>query len=222
MATNYTWNTGDAIRFCEIVSKNFAVARGGGVKNFFNVYCFRRTTTTNVLNKTNIEGAFNTNVMGPILAFLNVDFTQVENTVRFFENPADAPVAVSRSGVGAISGDRLPDFNAAVIQLKTGTRGKNGRGSKHLGPIAESSTTGDDLTSGAVTLATAVGTAIVAGFTDSDGNAWIPGIKPAARIGLPWNYIFPLPTFFSWTDVGSFVVNKSLGTMKRRKIKTVT
>jgi hypothetical protein len=222
MPTTFNWTTGDPIRFVEIVSQNYAVARGGGVKNFFNVYHFRRLTTVNVLNKTNIESQFNTVVMGPILAFLNVDFTQIQNTVRFFENPADAPLAVSRTGVGAITGDRLPDFNAAVIQLKSGSRGKNGRGSKHLGPVAESSTTGDDLTSGAVTLATAVGTAIVAGFTDSDGNGWIPGLKAAAREGLPWHYIFPLPTVTGWTDVGSFVINKSLGTMKRRKIKTVT
>lgn len=222
MPTSYSWNIGNAINFCEIVSQAYAVARGGSVKNFFNVYHFRRTTSTNTLNKANIQAAFQTNIMVPVIAALNVDYTQIQNTVRFFEDPGDSPIATSQAGVGAIAGDRLPDFNAAVIQLKSSTRGKTGRGSKHYGPISESDTTGDDLVAGAVTRFTTIGTAIIAGFTDANGNVWVPGLKAAARGILPWHYVYPLPTITGWTDLTSFVVNKSLGTMKRRKIRTVT
>ena len=219
MATT-VWNTGNPVNYVEIVSQAYAVARGGGVKNFFNIYHFRRTTTANPLVRANVQTAFQTAIMAPVLAALNVDYTQTGNTLRFFEDPTDAPITVSQTGVGAIAGDRLPDFSAVVVQLKTGVRGKAGRGSKHYGPIAESDTTGDDLVTGSVTRFDAVGAAIVAGFTDSDGNIWVPGLKGAKRIGSPAQYIIA-PTTTVWTDVTSSLLNKSLGTMRHRKIKTV-
>jgi hypothetical protein len=217
-----TWNTGDPFNYVEIVTQAHAVARGGAQKNFYNIYHFRRTTTVNVLSKAHIESAFQTAIMTPVLAALDVDYVQEQTSIRFFEDPLNAQTFFAETGVGGVSGDRLPDFNAAVVQLHAGIRGKVGRGSKHYGPIAESSTTGDDLTSGAVTLVTAIGTAIIAGFTDSDGNVWVPGMKAAARVGKPYHYVLPLPTITGWTDIVSFVVNKSLGTMRRRKIRTVT
>lgn len=215
------WNVGDPINYCEVVSQAYAVARGGAVKNFFNIYHFRRTTTVNVLSKAHINSQFQTSIMTPVLAALNVDYTQTLNTVRFFENATDPAIQFTETSVGGVSGDRLPDFAAAVVQLKTAVRGKVGRGSKHYGPIAESSTTGDDLTAGAVTLFSAVGAAIIAGFTDSDGNIWVPGLKGAPRTGQPMQYKVN-PTTTAWTDITSYVLNKSLGTMKRRKIRTVT
>lgn len=214
------WNTGNLINYVEIVSQATAVARGGGVKNIFNVYHFRRTTTANPVVKANIQTAFQTSIMTPVLAAVNVDYTQSANTLRFFEDPTDAPVSTPQSGVGAISGDRLPDFSAVVIQLKTGARGKVGRGSKHYGPIAESDTTGDDLVAGSVTRFQTLGAAIVAGFTDSNGNVWVPGLKGAPRLLSPAQYLVA-PTTTVWTDIVSYLLNKSLGTMKRRKIKTV-
>lgn len=220
MATT-VWNVGDPYNYVEIVTQAYAVARGGGVKNFFNVFHFRRTTTVNTLSKANINTAFAAGVGAAMLAALNVDYTQTGNTLRFFENPLDAPLTISQSGVGAVANDRLPDFNAAVIQMKSGVRGKPYRGSKHLGPVSEDSTTGDDLTAGAVTLFTAVGTAIVAGFTDSNGNVWVPGLKGGIRVGSPAQYL-TVPTTSVWTDVIAFTLNKSLGTMRRRKIATVT
>jgi hypothetical protein len=159
--------------------------------------------------------------MAPVLAALNVDYVQEQTSIRFFENPADAQTFFAETGTGAITGDRLPDYCAGVIQLHAGIRGKVGRGSKHYGPIAEDSTTGDDLKTADVTRFAAIGAAIIAGFTDAQGNIWVPGMKAAARVGKPYNYVLPLPTITGWTDLVSYVVNKSLGTMKRRKIRTV-
>lgn len=215
------WNVGDPINYIEVVQQAYAVARGGAVKNFFNIYHFRRTTTVNVLSKAHIESQFQTSIVTPTLAALDVDYTQTATTVRFFENATDPPIAFTETGVGGVAGDRLPDFSAVVIQLKTAVRGKSGRGSKHFGPIAESSTTGDDLTAGAVTLFAAVGAAIIAGFTDSDGNIWVPGLKAAPRPNFPAQYKVN-PTTTVWTDITHYVLNKSLGTMRRRKIRTVT
>src|SRR4029077_20080839 len=119
-----TWNTGDPINYVEIVAQAFAVARGGAVKNFFNIYHFRREATTFPLSKSNINTAFQAAIGAEVLLAVSVDYTQTNNTIRFFENPLDAPIAFPESGVGAISGVRIPDYNAVVIQLKSGFRGK--------------------------------------------------------------------------------------------------
>jgi len=214
------WNVGDPLNYVEIVAQAYAVARGGGVKKFYNIYHFRRSATTFPLSKSNINTAFQASIGAAVLAALNVDYTQTANTLRFFENPLDEPLAIPESGVGAISGDRLPDFAAVVTQLKSGIRGKPYRGSKHYGPIAESDTTGDDLVSGAVTRFNAIITAIIAGFTDSDGNVWVPGIKGGVRFGSAAQYEVA-PTTTVWTDIINGILNKSLGTMRRRKIQTV-
>jgi hypothetical protein len=214
------WNAGDPYNYVEIVAQAFAVARPTYTKLFYNIYHFRRTTTINVLVKSHINTAFQANVVAPLLLALNVDYTQSANTIRFFENPIDEATAFTESGVGAVTGNRLPDLNAAVIQLHSGVRGRPYRGSKHYGPIAESSTTGDDLTSGAVTLFDAVGAALVAGFADSDGNAWVPGLKGGVRIGSDAQYL-TVPTTTIWTDITSYVLNKTVGSMRRRKTKTI-
>lgn len=217
---NTVWNLGDPYHYVEIITKGYAVARGGDVKKFFNIFHFRRTTTVNVLVKANIEGEFNLTVGAAMLAALNVDYTQTAISVRFFENPLDAEEAISETGVGAIGGDRGPDFQAVTIQLKTGVRGKPYRGSKHFGPVAESDTTGDCLVAGAVTRYNAIGGAITTGFTDSDGNIWVPGLKGGTRPGSPAQYL-TVPTTTVWTDITTWLLNKSLGTMRRRRVSTV-
>lgn len=214
------WNVGNPFNYCEIVCQANAVARGGGVKNFFNVFHFSRANNLLAISEANIATAFATAIQTPLLAALNVDYTQTALTVRLFEDATRIKYILSQSGVGGRPNDRLPDFGCVTIQLKTVVRGKTGRGSKHFGPIAEDDTTGDDLVAGAVTRFNAVGAAIIAGFTDSDTNVWLPGLKGAERILSPAQYeVNPTTTVF--TSVTSYLLNKSLGTMRRRKIKTV-
>jgi hypothetical protein len=215
-----TWTTNQAYLYCEIITQAYAVARGGGVKNFFGVWHFRRDNVLSPVSKTNIASSFESIIGSTILAAVNVDYTQIANTVRFFENPLDAPTAFAVTGVGAIAGDRLPDFNCVTLQLHSGVRGKAYRGSKHFGPISEDDTTGDDLKTTPATRFTAIGAAAIAGFNDGDGNLWTPGLKGGERFGSPAQYE-SVPTTTVWTDIIAFRLNKSLGTMKRRKIKTV-
>jgi len=214
------WNVGNPFNFCEIVCQANAVARGGGVKNFYNIFHFSRANNALAISESTIAAAFATAIQTPLLAALNVDYTQTALTVRLFEDSTRITYILSQSGVGAISGDRLPDFGSVTIQLKSTVRGRSGRGSKHLGPIAESDTTGDDLVSGAVTRFQTLGAAIVAGFTDSNSNVWTPGLKGAPRLLSPAQYLVN-PTTTVFTSITSYLLNKSLGTMRRRKIKTV-
>jgi len=204
-------------QYLEIVSYGYATAIGGSTKNIVNVYNFMRLSDPATPNKTHIESQFQTDIMTPVLAALSVSYTQMFNTVRFFDDALDAPASFTEAGVGAITGDRLPDFSAVTIQMKTGLRGKSYRGSKHYGPIAESDTLGDTLVAGAVTRFTNVYNAVVAGFTDSDGNTWYPVIKSSKP---PAQYKIN-PCVVVANIVSSARLNKSLGTMRRRKIKTV-
>lgn len=203
--------------YVQIVSYGYATAIGGGVKNFINVYYFRRTGTGNPLVKANIEAAFQTAIMSKVLAAVSVSYTQIQNTVRFIEDALDPPIGFAEVGVGAIAGDRAPDFVAVTLQLRTMVRGRFARGSKHYGPIAESDTLGDTLVAGAVTRFNAIGTALTTGFTDADANTWFPSVvsnKPPAQYKVN-------PVTLIANDVTSTLLNKSMGTMRRRKIRTV-
>lgn len=207
-----------AIRYVEIVSQAFAVARGSDQKNIFNIWHWRTAADAVSVNKSNIQAAFQTAIMTPMLAFLNVDYTQTANTVRFFDDALDAPIPFVQTGVGLVTGDRLETFIAAVVRLKSANKGKFARGNKHLGPVSESQSSGDVLTSGAITLLTAIATAVGAGFTDSDGNLWLPIVKSSHA---PAQYMTNPVTVVSF-DVIAAVVNHTLGSMRRRKVKTVS
>ena len=208
-----------AQEYVEIITYAYATAIGGSTKNFLNVYDYTRLSTVNPVNKTNIEAAFQTQVGTPLLAALSVSYTQTYTTVRFFDDALDAPQAFTEAGVGAIAGDRAPDYVCVTAQFGTGLRGRSYRGSKHWGPIAETDTLGDCLSvpAGAVTRFTNLYQAFVAGFTDADGNTWVPVVKSSKP---PAQYAVNPVTVVA-NIIVSGKLNKSLGTMRRRKIKTV-
>lgn len=198
-------------------------AAGSGSKDVENVYNFRRTANVLPLSKTNIETAFQAAIAVPVTNALNVRFVQTLNTVRFIDDALDPPQGVTRAIAGAIAGESQATYDSIVINLKTGVRGRSGRGSKHYGPIGEASTNGDVLIAGAIVLFNLIGAAILAGFTDADGNVWVPEIVirnsaiPGTSSQLRTN-----PTTVRANDVISAVLDSTVGTMRRRKVKTVT
>ena len=201
----------------EIVVQATAVARGGATKNIFNVFHFRRTNDALPVTKAGIETAFQASVGAAMLAFLSIDYTQVSTTVRYFDDATDAPTPFAEVGVGAIAGQRMETFVAAVVQLKSATKGRFARGSKHFAPISETSSIGDVLEAADQVRLTAIGTAILAGLTDASGNVWVPEIKSSKA---PAQYLVN-PVVLRVYDVISFKINKSTGTMRRRKIPSV-
>lgn len=203
--------------FIEIVSQAFAVARGGQQKPIFNVWHFRRSVAITTPSKSLIEISFQSVVMTPVLALLNVDYTQTANTVRFFDDALDAPISFAETGVGLVTGDRMETFVASVFNYKSNTRGKFARGNKHLAPMSESQSTGDVWTSGAITLLQAVADAFKGGFTETGGNVWVPIVKSNK---LPAQYTTNPVTLRTY-DVVGVSVNHTAGTMRRRKVKTV-
>lgn len=204
--------------YVEIVSQAFAVARGGQQKPIFNVWHFRRSLAVTTPSKSLIEISFQSVIMTPLLATVHVDYTQIANTVRFFDDALDAPISFPETGVGGVTvGDRMETFVAAVFNYKSNTRGKFARGSKHIAPLAESQSVGDVLTSGAITTLQALADAFKAGFVETGGNVWVPIVKsskPPAQYALN-------PVTLRVYDVVGVTVNHTTGTMRRRKVKTV-
>ncbi len=195
-----------------IVVRGTALATGEArTKNVINVYDFKRTTTGGSPNKTNIKAAFKTAILTPLGAALSVSYVKNDILVRFIDDPLDAFQQFIDGVNGGVTGDSLPSINNVTCQLVTGVRGKHYRGFKHWGPIAESRTTLDYLNATGITDFAAVQTALVAGFTDSDGFIWKPRVV-AARLS---NLIGPTVTIVD-TLVTSTIVNAYLGKMKSR------
>lgn len=201
----------------EVICYAYAAAVGAGVKNIVGVYNYMRVVDVAPPVKSDIEATWQTNIGTPLLLCLHSSFTQTYNTVRFFDDALDPPQAFTETGVGAVSGDRAPDYVAACVQLGTGLRGRSYRGSKHFGPIAESDTTGDVIATGSITKFQNLAMAVVAGFTDGAGNLWFPVIKSNKP---PAQYEHN-PTTVVANIVSSYKLNKTLGTMRRRKQRTI-
>ena len=196
--------------------KGSIAAEGASVRNVEFVFHFKRTTNVHAVDKGHIAAAFQTAIGSVVLAALNIAYTQTANWVRFLDDALDSYQSTTEAGVGAITGDPLGDLVAVVLQLKTGMRGKSYNGSKHFAPASESDSIGNTINAGAQTNFNAIGTAIVAGFTDSDGNVWLPTIFSRHLSQVRTN-----PTTVIANQVTSTLLNKTLGTMRRRKSKTV-
>ena len=76
---------------------------------------------------------------------------------------------------------------------------------------------GDVLTSGAIARFQDIGDAVLAGFTDSDGNGWNACVK-SSKFGA--QYLINPVTVVTFPLVQA-IVNHTLGIMKRRKARSV-
>lgn len=207
------------ISVVEIVTLGVAAAEGSNPTNVIQVYNYVRGNLTPTPVKSAIEAAFQTNVMASFLAAANVGYTQSWTAIRYPQDPTDNAIQFVEGGVGAITGDRLPTSLAVYVLQRSALRGKSYRGSKHFGPLSESDTTSgaaDVLNAAALTRWRAVATAMLASFADAEGIAWYP-IIVSRRLS---NYAVT-PCALVASPVQSVLVNKRIGTMRRRKVKSV-
>jgi hypothetical protein len=194
--------------------KGSVAARGSNVVPVTNVFVFERTTMANPRVKANVDVAFQAAIGDTIVAAVNEDYTQSSNEIRWLDDATDIPVSQTNVNTGAITGERYETFTAAYLLFRTSFRGT--RGGKHIGPISEDDINGDQLTVAALARMQAIADAVLAGFTDSDGNVWVPVVIQSASAVLDSN-----PTLFNPAPVISAKARKTLGTMRRRKVKGV-
>lgn len=156
--------------------RGHAVSTGESrTKLVYNVYDFYRTTASGASTKTAIATAFKSSILTPLAACLSVSYQTDFLDLRWLDDPLDPYLTQALALPGTITGDSLPSVNNVYVQTGSGIRGGKFRGAKRYGPIAESSTTLDTLTSGSQTLWATFCAALIAGFT-ADGSTYTPFI----------------------------------------------
>jgi len=204
------------VLIAEVIMRGIISGGGSSTIRTNFVFHFRRLATAVDPSKAAIFNAFNTNVATPIAAALNEDWDAASTTVRYPNDALDGPIEFSSALTGLISGDRLSSFAAAYLLMRTSLRGREYRGSKHLGPFSESDVThatGCDIWNAAcVARLQTIATAIGAGFTDATTNNWVPVILSRKLSQLTEN-----PTTVSTADVVQVLVNSRVGSEVRRK-----
>lgn len=196
----------------EIVVRGFMAAGGSSITPAINVWHFRRTVLSSTLTKSRINTAFQASIVAAHLAAANVRYTPSALTIRMIEDAVDFPNQFSVAGVGAIPTDSSPSDDAVVLYLQTSLRGRKYRGYKHLAGVNEADTLGDVLTGAGLGRWTAVKTAVAAGFTDADGNVWVPSVVSPSECQLKVN-----PTTVLANDATAISLDTVVGTMRKRK-----
>jgi len=200
--------------YAQVTMHATVVARGGETKAIANVYNFRRDGSVLPRVKSEVDAAFQAGIGVAVLAAVNVDYTQISNTVRWLDDATDMPADFAHANVGGVAGQRYDNFTAAFILLKTTSR--KTKGSKHISPLAETTVNGDEIVTADLPLFQDIADAIFNGFTDASGNIW------SSTIVNTKNAIFGVnPTLFGDSLVTSALVRKTVGTMKRRKVRGV-
>lgn len=201
----------------EVVVSGNVSQTGVATKLIEFVFAYRRTTFTVVADKASFEAGFQTKVPAAVLPLLNAAYLQSANKVRWLDDATDAPLTVARAVAGAVVGDQQQNFDTLVFQFKTAYRGKSGRGSKHFAPLTAADTLGNILVAGTITAWNAIVPNMLTSFTDSTGNVWRPCIFSRKLSAIKAN-----PTTVITNDLVAAILNKTTGTMRRRKVKTIT
>jgi hypothetical protein len=194
-------------------------AAGSNPINTDFVFHYRRITLVVAPNKANIANAFQSGPLAAIAAALNNTWTAQFVRVRFPNDPLDMFLDTADASTGTISGDRMSSEDSAYLSFTTSKRGKSYRGGKHIAPMSESDTTSgseDIFNAACLTRLAAINTAFLAGLTDSDGNQWV-----AAVLSRKLSNFAVTPCVLELNDIVSAKVNKRIGSMLRRKVKSV-
>jgi hypothetical protein len=196
-----------------IVTRAHALSTGEPrTKLSYNVWDFYRLTGAATPTKTQISAAFVTAIAANLKTVMSVSYVTDFIDTRFLDDPLDANYTAVLAQSGTVSGDSLPSVNSVTLQLKTGFRGRINRGSKHFGPIAESATLIDELTSAAQTAWDAFCATYLAGFTDAAGVLWRPYLVSQK------NSVFtPTVATVVGNPITEITANSILGIMRRRK-----
>lgn len=207
------------VTVCEVAMRGLMDAGGSNSIPTNFLFHFRRTAVTVDPTKTAINTAFLAGPAAAIAAALNQRWNSTLNDIRYPNDATDPYQSFTTALSGAITGDSLVSDDAAYLLFRTALRGRQFRGSKHLGPMSESdrTTAAEDLWNAAcLTRLAAINTALLAGFTDSTGNIWKFCILSRSLSQLSVN-----PTIVTVNDVTQGLVNKRTGSMLRRKVASV-
>lgn len=186
---------------------------GAGNKNVLNVFHYR-LLSGNTDGPAAILSLFLSNVWATVAAALNVAYVGVTSQIRFMD---DATVGFTIGAVpasGVITGARLPTASAVVFPLRAAQRGKIYRGSKHFGGITEAHVTGDELNATGLPFFQAITPKLSLVLSGTLGT-YQPTVLSRSQSQTAKN-----ATTIISSDITGALLNKTIGTMRRRKERT--
>jgi len=204
------------VTVAEFVLRGLIAAGGSNSVPTATVFHFRRLATSVDPTKAALNTIITTNVVAPIAAALNVDWSGTLQDIRWVNDVTDPYVSFVSSAVGAITGDRLQTFAAAYLLLRTGLRGREYKGSKHLGPMSESDIGDDVFNAGCLARLDTIAAALVSTHTDSTGNQW-----RLTLLSRKFSQLEANPTTVFTNDVTQVLRRETIGTMRGRRVTHV-
>jgi hypothetical protein len=200
----------------ELIIQATLPTTGSGTKNIYNVFHYVSRPGT-PLPIVTVINQFNSQVEAALAAQLSVDYVYVTTIGRYLD---DATVQYSTSAVNGVSGavalPRLPTDVAIVMPLRCVQRGKNFRGSKHFSGIPTATVTKDEINVGSIAAWNAIAAAILLPINPGGGPALDPCVVSRSLSQTKTN-----PTLILGSLVNAVLVNKTIGTMRHRKERTV-
>lgn len=204
------------ILVARLVVKAELAAAGGQAKAIQIQFDYRRIAVAVAPNKANLVAAFTAGPYAALLAATNIGFQNGSANIRWLNDAQDAFLVSILAGVGAIGTDRLPTYAAIFMRLQSALRGRSFQGSKHFAGPSEVDTTGDILVGAGLVRWQALQVAIAAPLVSAEGNTWNPAVVSTSLSQLRTN-----PTVCIVNDITQVILDRSVGTMRRRKIRTV-
>lgn len=208
-----------SVTHAEVIMQGLMSSEGSNTINTQFVFQFRRTATAISPTKAALDTIFQSTIADKIVLALNLTWAQTLNSVRWMDDALDQAQPFTHANAGAITGDRMATHLAVFALFRTGIKGRSYRGGKHFGPLSETDTTAggaDILNAAAITRFGAIITGMMTPLVDSTTNTW--KLSVFSRVG---SIVKPNPTTIVTNDVTSVLLNKRLGNMRRRQVKSV-
>lgn len=202
----------------EFLIKGTVATTGSGTKNFFNVFHYRSNTIPVPDSKVAVLNFFLSAIWSLAGASLSSAYTGVESDVRLLDEATDQYAVGNVPASGAVAGARLPTDVSASVLLRTSLRGKNYRGAKRFGPLASSDVVNDEITAAAITAHWA---ALIAALSGGMTGGGLSGTYTPIVVSRFKSQLSVDPTTIDGAPITAALLNKTVGTMRRRKEKTV-
>ena len=196
-----------------------AATGGSNSRPYIVTTHWRRTAPGLPLTKAALDTIFQASIVVPMCAALNNRYTQQRNRIRCLNDGLDPYFDFAHAVVSGVAGDGMPTSQSAFLFARTGLRGRSYRGSIHLGPLSEADTTAgtDDIFNAAALARLApLAAAWLAGFTDALNNVWVPSV-----VSKKFSVLTTSPATVVANDINYTAVNKRIGSMRHRKVKSV-
>lgn len=187
-------------------------------KPILNILHYRADSSVLLASKADIDAQLRAVVVTPLLACLSTTYTLTRTRVRWLDVPTDAFEDNTSTLAGGVTGDAYATCTAACFQLKSHVRGRSYNGSKHCTPISESDVIGDDLDNGMGALPARFN--VLGGAFGNQLDVGTYFLSPVVVSQLLSPGLITAGDLITCAFVVEVKINRTVGTMRRRKEKT--